>query len=28
MAQAGGSDPAGIPQALELVEAWARERLG
>jgi alanyl-tRNA synthetase len=27
MAQAGGSDPAGIPDALALVEAWAAERL-
>jgi alanyl-tRNA synthetase len=28
MAQAGGSDPAGIPDALALVEPWAVERLG
>jgi len=28
MAQAGGSDPAGIPDALALVETWATERLG
>jgi alanyl-tRNA synthetase len=26
MAQAGGSDPAGIPAALELVPRWVRER--
>ncbi len=26
MAQAGGSDPAGIPQALALVAEWVRER--
>jgi alanyl-tRNA synthetase len=28
MAQAGGNDPSGIPDALALVEPWARERLG
>ena len=28
MAQAGGSDPAGIPAALELVPAWVSERAG
>ncbi|MBV2091422.1 MAG: alanine--tRNA ligase [Candidatus Thiodiazotropha sp. (ex Ctena orbiculata)] len=28
MAQAGGSNPDAIPQALELVEPWVRERLG
>mgnify|MGYP001827239049 FL=1 len=28
MAQAGGNDPAGVPAALEIVEPWARERLG
>ena len=27
MAQAGGSDPAGIPAALELVGGWVRERV-
>ncbi len=27
MAQAGGSDPAGIPAALSSVETWVRERL-
>ncbi|MCP5303814.1 MAG: alanine--tRNA ligase [Chromatiaceae bacterium] len=27
MAQAGGSDPAGIPKALELVRSWAGEKL-
>ena len=27
MAQAGGADPAGLPDALALVEPWARERL-
>ena len=27
MAQAGGSDPAGIPAALELVPRWVQERL-
>ncbi|TVQ89378.1 MAG: hypothetical protein EA400_07750, partial [Chromatiaceae bacterium] len=27
MAQAGGSDPAGIPAALALVDGWVRERL-
>jgi alanyl-tRNA synthetase len=27
MAQAGGSDPAGIPAALELVHRWVGERL-
>ena len=27
MAQAGGSDPGGVPKALELVQAWAAERL-
>jgi len=27
MAQAGGSDPGGVPKALELVQAWATERL-
>ena len=27
MAQAGGSDPAGIPEALAMVEAWVGERL-
>jgi alanyl-tRNA synthetase len=27
MAQAGGTDPAGLAPALESVEAWARERL-
>jgi alanyl-tRNA synthetase len=26
MAQAGGSDPAGIPAALELVGSWVKER--
>jgi alanyl-tRNA synthetase len=26
MAQAGGTDPAGIPAALELVSAWVAER--
>ncbi len=28
MAQAGGSDPAGVPAALALVEPWVREQLG
>jgi alanyl-tRNA synthetase len=28
MAQAGGNDPARLPQALASVEAWVRERLG
>ncbi|MBW9263620.1 MAG: alanine--tRNA ligase [Candidatus Thiodiazotropha sp. (ex. Lucinisca nassula)] len=28
MAQAGGSNPDAIPQALQLVEPWVRERLG
>ncbi|MBV2120882.1 MAG: alanine--tRNA ligase [Candidatus Thiodiazotropha sp. (ex Ctena orbiculata)] len=28
MAQAGGSNPDAIPQALELVEPWVREKLG
>jgi Alanyl-tRNA synthetase len=28
MAQAGGSDPDGLPAALASVEPWARERLG
>ena len=28
MAQAGGTDPSGLPAALALVEPWARERLG
>ncbi|RLW70001.1 MAG: alanine--tRNA ligase [gamma proteobacterium symbiont of Stewartia floridana] len=28
MAQAGGSNPDAIPQALELVEPWVRENLG
>ncbi len=27
MAQAGGTDPAGLPAALGLVEAWVRQRL-
>ena len=27
MAQAGGTDPAGLPEALALVEPWVRERL-
>jgi alanyl-tRNA synthetase len=27
MAQAGGTDPAGLPDALALVEPWVRERL-
>ncbi len=27
MAQAGGSDPAGVPKALELARSWAAERL-
>ncbi|MBK1643917.1 alanine--tRNA ligase [Thiocapsa imhoffii] len=27
MAQAGGSDPAGLPAALDLVEPWVRQRL-
>jgi alanyl-tRNA synthetase len=27
MAQAGGSDPAGIPAALELVGSWVKERM-
>jgi len=27
MAQAGGSNPAGLPEALGLVEGWVRERL-
>ncbi len=27
MAQAGGSDPAGVPRALELAQAWVAERL-
>jgi alanyl-tRNA synthetase len=27
MAQAGGSDPAGIPAALELVQAWVAQRM-
>jgi alanyl-tRNA synthetase len=28
MAQAGGSDPDGLPEALALVEPWVAERLG
>jgi alanyl-tRNA synthetase len=28
MAQAGGSDPAGLPDALAIAESWTRERLG
>ncbi|MEN8176908.1 MAG: DHHA1 domain-containing protein, partial [Pseudomonadota bacterium] len=28
MAQAGGPDPSGVPDALALVEPWVRERLG
>jgi alanyl-tRNA synthetase len=28
MAQAGGSNPEAIPQALKLVEPWVREKLG
>jgi len=28
MAQAGGTDPTGLPAALALAESWARERLG
>jgi alanyl-tRNA synthetase len=28
MAQAGGSDPAALPQALESVQGWVREHLG
>ena len=28
MAQAGGSDPHGVPQALQLVEAWVAEQAG
>jgi alanyl-tRNA synthetase len=27
MAQAGGTDPAALPDALALVEPWVRERL-
>ena len=27
MAQAGGSDPAGVPNALAMVEGWVAERL-
>jgi alanyl-tRNA synthetase len=27
MAQAGGTDPAGLPQALASVGAWVKERL-
>jgi hypothetical protein len=26
MAQAGGTDPAGLPAALALVEKWVREK--
>ncbi|MCU7943285.1 MAG: hypothetical protein KZQ87_11460, partial [Candidatus Thiodiazotropha sp. (ex Cardiolucina cf. quadrata)] len=28
MAQAGGSNPAALPQALEIVEPWVRKQLG
>jgi alanyl-tRNA synthetase len=28
MAQAGGSDPAGLPAALDLVTDWVRRQLG
>ena len=28
MAQAGGSDPAALPEALALVEPWVSEKLG
>ena len=28
MAQAGGSDPAGVNDALALVEPWVRQQLG
>jgi len=28
MAQAGGNDPAGLPDALGLVDGWVRERMG
>jgi alanyl-tRNA synthetase len=28
MAQAGGNDPAGLPDALDLVGGWVRERVG
>ena len=28
MAQAGGSDPSGLHEALKSVEGWVRERLG
>jgi hypothetical protein len=27
MAQAGGTDPAGLPKALESVRAWVEQRL-
>jgi alanyl-tRNA synthetase len=27
MAQAGGTDPAGLPKALELVDGWVRDRV-
>jgi len=27
MAQAGGSDPSGVPRALDMAHSWARERL-
>jgi alanyl-tRNA synthetase len=27
MAQAGGSDPGGVPKALDLVKDWVAERL-
>jgi alanyl-tRNA synthetase len=27
MAQAGGSDPSGVPEAVSLVEGWVAERL-
>jgi len=28
MAQAGGNNPAALPEALALVEAWVREKTG
>ncbi|MEW8584475.1 MAG: DHHA1 domain-containing protein, partial [Candidatus Thiodiazotropha sp.] len=28
MAQAGGSNPDALPQALAVVETWVRERMG